>query len=140
MRRISEIILHCTGTVASERTDVESIRRYHVGHNGWSDIGYHFVVKTDGTVEKGRAVEKSGAHVAGRNARSIGVCYVGGLDRDGRACDTRTPEQKVALRALVKELMEQYHLGLSAVRCHYEFNRWKACPGFRIEAFREELR
>lgn len=122
---------------------METIRKWHTDKkpkgNGWKDIGYHYIVELDGEVRRGRPVDEIGAHCAGQNADSIGVCYVGGLDKHGKiAKDTRTVEQKRAMFMLVKRLMEEYGLGLDDVYCH---NQWaaKACPSFKIETFRGEF-
>jgi len=137
-RKITEIILHCTATREGQPTTVEAIRRYHVKNRGWSDIGYHYVVYLDGSIHEGRNVDISGAHCTGHNAHSIGVCYVGGLDKHGKAKDTRTPEQKATLIKLVKQLMQTYRLSANQVYGHYQFAN-KACPSFRIEPFRKSL-
>lgn len=154
VRKIKEIIVHCTASVEGQDMTVEQIRKIHVQHNGWADIGYHYVVYRDGTVHEGRPVDKSGAHVQNRNTYTIGVVYVGGcyyktdsdgkkiLGKDGKyvlGCrDTRTPAQKKSLASLVRELVQMYGLKKSDVRAHYEFAN-KACPCFNIESFRKEL-
>ena len=95
---------------------------------GWDCIGYHYVVRIDGTIEEGRPVERIGAHCKGHNAYSIGVCYVGGLASDGKTPkDTRTPEQKAALLSLIRRLKSNY-TG-ATVYGHCDFAK-KACPCF----------
>lgn len=113
-RRIDYIVVHCTATPEGQDKTVEEIRREHKAQ-GWSDIGYHYVVYRDGTVHLGRDVDFSGSHVAGYNSYSIGVVYVGGLERDPRkpygqlkAKDTRTEKQKAALLALLMDLRKLY--------------------------------
>ena len=96
-RSIDEIIVHCTATKAGQSFDVEDVRRWHLQRN-FRDIGYHFLVLLDGTVQQGRTIAEVGAHCAGHNTRSIGVCYVGGLAASGSPADTRTPQQRKALR------------------------------------------
>lgn len=122
--------MHCTATAEGRDVTVETIRGWHRAQ-GWSDIGYHYVVYRDGTVHAGRPVEAIGAHCKGHNTRSIGVCYVGGCATDGKTPkDTRTPSQRTALRRLVDELTERYP---GAKVCgHYQFAA-KACPSFKIE-------
>lgn len=127
MRRITEIILHCTATREGRPFTVEDIRRWHL-ERGWSDIGYHYVVYLDGTVAEGRPVEVAGSHVAGRNASTIGVCYVGGLDRAGRAADTRTSAQKAALLRILMELIARFP-SVTRIAGHNEYAN-KACPCF----------
>jgi N-acetyl-anhydromuramyl-L-alanine amidase AmpD len=106
-RNIKRIFIHCTATREGQDIDAATIKRWHL-RQGWSDIGYHFVIQLDGTIEKGRAESRTGSHVKGFNTGSIGVVYVGGLDAQGKAKDTRTPEQKEAMAALVRELVEAY--------------------------------
>lgn len=107
MRKIKHIVLHCSATKAGKRVTVADIDRWHK-EKGWNKIGYHFVIYLDGGIRKGRSVEEVGAHVAGNNAHSIGICYVGGLDVAGKAADTRTPEQKAAIFFLLQQLKEKF--------------------------------
>lgn len=79
MRKITEFIIHCSATREGQDVTAADIRRWHVKGNGWKDIGYHFVIHLDGTIELGRPIAEVGAHCAGHNAESIGICYVGGL-------------------------------------------------------------
>lgn len=134
MRTINEIIIHCTATPPNAVCTVESIRLYHRSL-GWADIGYHYVIYPDGSIHTGRPVELSGAHTQGRNAHSIGIAYVGGLDTLGRPADTRTPNQRVALLQLVKDLMEEYDI--TSVHGHNEYAA-KACPCFNVQQWCKE--
>lgn len=136
-RPIHRIILHCTADKEGVDNTVEKIRKYHVEHNKWEDIGYHYVVYRDGSIHVGRPVRKVGAHcVDGNNNQgSIGISYVGGLDTKGKAKDTRTPGQKEAFYRLVHDLLLIYPT--SDVRCHNEFAN-KACPSFQIGTFLDE--
>ena len=77
MRFIEKIVIHCTFTPPTMNIGVEEVRKWHVEENKWSDIGYHFVIRRDGTVESGRPVERPGAHVKGHNSNSIGIAWVG---------------------------------------------------------------
>lgn len=128
MRKIKEVILHCTATEAGHDYNVDDIRRWH-RQNGWKDIGYHFLVRLDGSVERGRPIQEVGAHCRGHNQESIGVAYVGGL-LHGKPCDTRTPAQRKRLRGLVKDLVRIYSCD---VHCHHEYAPWKACPCFNLK-------
>ena len=136
MREINKIILHCSATPEGKHFTVENIRRWHTlpvskGGRGWSDIGYHYIIYLDGTVHNGRPVEKIGAHCAGQNAKSIGICYVGGLASDAKTPkDTRTEAQKRALRQLVETLRKKYPK--ATVHGHREFAA-KACPCFDVK-------
>ena len=134
MRKVEKIILHCSATREGQHIDVDTIRDWHVNGRGWSDIGYHYVVYLDGSVHEGRPVERSGAHTKGLNSTSIGVCYIGGVEAHRtngkyKAKDTRTPEQKKTLDALLWGLMKQYSATLHG---HNEFAA-KACPSFDVQ-------
>ena len=130
MRKINKIILHCTATPEGRYTTVEDIRLWHKAQ-GWSDIGYHYVVYLDGSIHPGRPIEVSGAHTKGLNKNSIGVVYVGGINAmNFKAKDTRTPEQKEALYCLLNELMGTYKG--ATLHGHNEFAP-KACPSFNVQ-------
>tara|TARA_R110002126_G_scaffold78629_2_gene195659 strand:+ start:4679 stop:5128 length:450 start_codon:yes stop_codon:yes gene_type:complete len=103
MRDIKYIVIHATATKEGKHFDSEDIDNWHK-EKGWSGIGYHYVVLLDGMLEKGRKDDKIGAHVKGFNKNSIGVVYIGGLDKNGKPKDTRTELQKEALRELLKRL------------------------------------
>jgi len=126
MRKISEILVHCAATYPGQNTTVEDLDRWHK-EKGYKTIGYHYVVYLDGSVHIGRPVEQVGAHCKGHNAHSIGVCYIGGLNKDGQPCDTRNEEQKEALRILLTELKTQYQGAV--IYSHSDFAA-KACPCF----------
>lgn len=106
-REITDIVIHCTATKTSSDLTVDDIRRMHK-RQGWSDIGYHYVVRLDGKIEQGRDVDLIGAHVSGFNAHSIGIVYVGGLDKDAHPKDTRNDLQRAALLSLLLSLRKQY--------------------------------
>ncbi len=130
MRPINELIIHCSATPEGKHFTVEDIRSWHKAQ-GWSDIGYHFVVYLDGSVHAGRPVEKVGAHVSGRNTGTIGICYIGGVAKDGKTPkDTRTPAQKEALLKLCKDLIGKYTL-VKKVSGHNQYAK-KACPSFDV--------
>ena len=97
MRKIDEIIIHCTGTIPSNSTTVEAVRKYHKEHNGWKDIGYHYLIYLDGSIHQGRPIDQKGAHCSNHNEGTIGICYVGGLAADKTPKDTRTVAQVAAL-------------------------------------------
>lgn len=107
MRTIKRIVVHCTATKEGNKVTVEDIDRWHKDR-GWRGIGYHHVVYLDGSVHEGRPEAQVGAHVAGYNADSIGVVYVGGLDKNGKPKDTRNNGQKVTLRFLLSNLVKKY--------------------------------
>lgn len=137
-RAINEIILHCSATPEGKDYTTSQIKTCHL-QRGFSDIGYHYVIYRDGSVHNGRDINVSGAHCTNHNAKSIGICYIGGLDSTGKkAKDTRTDAQKKSLVKLVKQLLNLYKLPISTVHCHNEYAN-KACPSFKITDFRKEL-
>ena len=138
MRKINEIILHCSATPENKNFTVEDITKWH-NAKGWDGCGYHYVIHLDGTIHNGRHLQKIGAHCLGHNANSIGICYIGGVDKNGKPKDTRTDAQKKALIILVHELLVKYNLKLYQVHCHYEYAA-KACPSFKIEDFKKDYK
>ena len=127
MRLVKEVIIHCSATRESQQVSVDTIRDWHLA-KGWNDIGYHFYIDLDGTIHKGRDIDKMGAHCKGRNRNSIGVCYCGGVEADGKTPkDTRTQEQKESLLHVLKTLKAMYPE--SIIYSHNEFAA-KACPSF----------
>lgn len=129
-RTIDKIIVHCSATKAGADFSAADIRRWHL-QRGFTDIGYHFVVRLDGSIEKGRPMSKIGAHCLNHNRRSAGVCYIGGLAPDGRPVDTRTPRQRRALTALLRRIKSR-HPG-ARIHGHRDFAA-KACPCFDATA------
>jgi len=130
MRTIDKIIIHCAATPEGRDVKTETIKSWHVKGNGWSDIGYHFVIELDGAVKNGRPLHRSGAHTKGHNATSIGVCYVGGIDKDKKPKDTRTDAQRKAMDELIVALTMDYPG--ATVHGHNEFAA-KACPSFDVQ-------
>ena len=95
MKKINTIVVHCSATPRHKDFSAEDIRDWHVKGNGWDDIGYHFVIRLDGSIEYGRMVDKYGAHVKGHNYDSLGICYIGGMDKEMIEWqDTRTENIK----------------------------------------------
>lgn len=130
-RMINKIIIHCTATPEGKDFTVDDIRRWHK-QQGWSDIGYHYVVYRNGDVVNGRDVDIQGAHCAdnGGNINSIGICYIGGCAKDGKTPkDTRTDAQKLALLNLLMDLRKMYpHAVILGHRDLDEHG--KLCPSF----------
>lgn len=131
MRTITLIIIHCSATPEGRSLSFEECRRDHIMHRHFRDIGYHFYITRDGTVHDGRHIEKVGAHCEGHNSHSIGICYEGGLDANGKPADTRTEAQRKALKSLVERM---HHLFPKALIVgHHDLNPRKACPCFKVE-------
>ncbi len=134
MRKITEIVVHCTATPAGREVTAKEVDRWHKAR-GFKKIGYHYLVRLDGSVEAGRAEAEIGAHCLGHNRASIGVAYAGGLDRAGKPADTRTAAQRQALLTLLRDLRRRY----PGVRIHgHRDFATKACPCF--DAFTEYAR
>lgn len=129
MRTINKIIIHCSATPEGRNVTVKDIDRWH-RNRGFDKIGYHHVIYLDGSIHTGRAEEIIGAHTAGHNASSIGICYIGGVDTSMKPKDTRTPQQKTSLRNLIKDLQKKYPG--ATVHGHNEFSA-KACPSFNVK-------
>ena len=129
MRPINKVIIHCSATPEGRDVKTKEIKKWHLS-NGWSDIGYHYVIELDGKVVEGRPVELVGAHCVGQNKFSIGVCYVGGMNKSmSKPKDTRTEEQKESIIKLIKKLRGRY--GDLTIHGHNEFSN-KACPSFDV--------
>jgi N-acetylmuramoyl-L-alanine amidase len=126
MRKINEIIVHCSATREGQEISVDTIRQWHI-RRGWSDIGYHFVIYLDGSVHEGRPLERIGAHTIGHNS-AIGVCYIGGMNKEyTKAKDTRTTAQKESLKNLLMSYKNKYKD--IKIYGHRDFAN-KACPSF----------
>lgn len=134
MRAIDLIVVHCSATPAGRDVSAADIDGWHKAR-GWRCIGYHHVIRMDGTVEPGRPEREMGAHASGFNRNSIGLCMIGGLDAEGfEAKPEYTPAQWEALGRLLAELKGRYpaarivgHRDLPGVR--------KACPSFEVGAW-----
>ena len=126
-RVINEIIIHCSATPEGKDFTVADIDRWH-RQRGFNSIGYHWVIYRNGMRAKGRDESIIGAHCTGHNSHSIGVCYIGGIAGDGKTPkDTRTNEQKTALRSILVELRHRYPN--AKIHSHRDYAK-KACPSF----------
>lgn len=125
------IVVHCSASVPDIKTDAKVIDRWH-RQRGFLMIGYHYVIKTDGTVERGRDIDSIGAHVEGFNAVSVGICMVGGVDADNKPVNNFSPAQFAALAGLVKGLKAQHPNAV--VQGHRDFPKVaKACPCWDVK-------
>ena len=129
MRTITLIVIHCSAVRPGQRSSAEDIDKWHKDR-GWKGIGYHYVIRRDGSIEKGRDIAEVGAHCYPHNSHSIGICYEGGLNEKGEAADTRTPEQKEVLRKLVVQLHRKFPKAL--IVGHHDLEPSKPCPCFEV--------
>lgn len=109
LRKITHIVYHCSASrpKAAAKETAADIDAMHKAR-GWRKIGYHYFIRRDGTVEKGRREDEIGSGVFGFNAHSIHICYAGGVDENGKAKDTRTLEQLTAMEKLSHDLFSRY--------------------------------
>jgi len=143
-RDIKYIAIHCAATPPDMEVTVERIRGWHLDR-GFSDVGYHYVIYRDGSLHSGRdldgdglVLEEVGAHVAGYNSKGIGICYAGGVNKNGKPEDNRTPEQLKTMERLVKELHLAYPE--AEIKGHRDFaGVAKACPSFEVSTWLVEI-
>ena len=134
MRKINEIVIHCSATRARADIGVGEIRQWHVQGNGWRDIGYHFVIRRDGGIEAGRPLDQAGSHVTGHNAGSIGLCLAGGLDDNHQPAANFTPAQWAALKDKLIELSAAFPG--ARILGHRDFPGVKKdCPCFDVRTW-----
>nr|DAX69131.1 MAG TPA: endodeoxyribonuclease I [Caudoviricetes sp.] len=131
-RQIKYLVVHCSATPEGRNHTAKDIDAWH-RQRGFDGIGYNYVIRLDGTVEEGRDVNKIPSHVKGYNKESIGICYIGGIDKNTlQPKDTRTPTQKEALKKLLVELKKLYPQ--AEILGHRDFpNVAKACPCFNAK-------
>ena len=125
MRAVNVIVVHCSNSDYKHHDNVESIRKWHVDENGWSDIGYHFIITKDGRIHVCRPIHRAGAHTKGHNHNSIGICLTGSK--------FFSDEQFKSLKLIVDELSVELGLDKNDVYPHRYFNKNKTCPNFDIK-------
>lgn len=126
------IVIHCAATRPSMDVGVREIRQWHL-QRGFFEIGYHFVIRRNGVIEDGRKQDQLGAHVAGYNSESVGVCLVGGVPENNvNGFEANfTEAQMVSLKALVAKLQRDYPK--AKVVGHHHLDSGKACPSFAVD-------
>lgn len=127
MRNINWIICHCSDSDVAAHDNIETIRHWHVDENGWSDVGYHYFIRKDGTVEKGRDEDKIGSHVKGHNSSSIGICLSGRKDF--------TQEQFHSLEILLIDICGRHDLGKQDILGHCDLDGTKTCPNYDLHGW-----
>ena len=141
MRNISKIIIHCAATPPDRDIGAAEIRQWHTlpepQGNGWVDIGYHGVIRRDGTLDSGRPLDQVGAHTVGHNKSSIGICLIGGVSEDGKTPEANfTTAQWDSLRRVLHDLKSRYPD--ATIHGHNEFSP-NACPAFNVQAWLASL-
>lgn len=127
-RIVNLVVIHCTGTPEGRPTTLEEVTLWH-RKRGFRTIGYHYLIHLDGSISRGRDESEIGAHCKGFNKYSIGVAYVGGCDKNMKPKDTRTHEQKHALRVLIEQLKDKYPDAI--IQGHNDLSK-KACPSYNV--------
>lgn len=140
MRKIDTIVIHCADTPSTMDIGAKEIRDWHVKDNGWSDIGYHYVIRRNGTLETGRNIETIGAHVSGHNKNSIGICLVGGKPIGNQKKDINlfTIEQLETLESLLFNLKGFLQNQNVKIVGHCELDNKKTCPNFDVQKWLKE--
>ncbi|MEJ1365638.1 MAG: N-acetylmuramoyl-L-alanine amidase [Candidatus Sedimenticola sp. (ex Thyasira tokunagai)] len=140
--QIDKVIVHCSATPSDMDIGADVIREWHTIGNGWKDIGYHYVIRRDGSTENGRDMDgdgnvedEIGAHAKGFNRSSIGICLVGGTDSDSRrdAEANYTYAQYSALVMLVQQIKGRHGTDVEVIG-HRDLNSAKACPCFDVRS------
>ena len=120
------VVIHCSAVRPDQMSSVAQIDSWHRERGFKFGVGYHYVIRRDGSIESGRPEWMVGAHCVNHNKYSIGVCYEGGLDARGQPADTRTAAQKATLRQLLTDLHRRYPRAV--IVGHHDLNPQKECP------------
>ena len=120
------VVIHCSAVRPDQMSSVAQIDSWHRERGFKFGVGYHYVIRRDGSIEAGRPEWMVGAHCVNHNKYSIGVCYEGGLDARGQPADTRTAAQKATLRQLLTDLHRRYPRAV--IVGHHDLNPQKECP------------
>ena len=136
MRSVNLIVIHCSATRCNRRFTVDMLKACHNARFGNKGIGYHYYIERDGHLYQTRDESLVGMHARHYNTHSIGICYEGGLNERGQAADTRTPEQRAAMIALLRSLKEDYPQ--AEILGHRELEGvHKECPSFDCQEYRD---
>ena len=128
MRAITLIVIHCSAVKPDQQSSAAQIDSWHRQRGYHLGIGYHYVIRRNGDIEPGRPEWMVGAHCLNHNKYSIGVCYEGGLDARGQPADTRTAEQKSAMRNLLEDLHKRQPRAV--IVGHRDLSHDRDCPCF----------
>lgn len=137
-REISQLVVHCSATKPSLDVDAAMIDRWH-RTKGWRCIGYHYVIKRDGTIQRGRPLNEVGAHVANHNLNSVGICLAGGVNTNNKAENNFTKEQFGALADLLDVLKRRFPE--AEILGHRDFPGVKKdCPSFDVRKWLKSMK
>ena len=137
--KMNYITVHCSATRPTQDFHAADIDRWHK-ERGWAEIGYHFVVALDGTIELGRPTTKTGAHVGGHNTGNIGICMIGGLDEIGSPWNTFNEKQYASLQYLITDLVSIHGIKQENILGHRDWKGvTKSCPCFDVKTWLESL-
>lgn len=131
---MQRITLHSSATPPSLDIGCAEIRQWHI-NKGWRDIGYHWVIKRDGTLEQGRPMHQTGAHVKGQNRHNIGICLIGGVNESHLPENNFTAPQWQTLKTTLTLLCDQYKIPKSKIQGHNTLNPNTACPSFNVAEY-----
>lgn len=123
VRNVSRVFIHCSDSPHKAHDNISVIRLWHVNERGFSDVGYHYFIKFDGTIQSGRNIEAIPAAQAGHNAHTIAICLAGR--------DVFTEEQFDALRALCETIHRE--IPKATFHGHREVSTGKTCPNFDVK-------
>ena len=121
-RHVDRVFLHCSASDNPDHDDIATIRSWHVDERGWSDVGYHYFIRSDGALQEGRPLERTPAAQAGHNAGTLAICL------HGLAEENFADDQFRTLTALAREIDEAY-AGRVTFHGHCEVSS-KPCPVF----------
>lgn len=143
-RVVHTLVVHCSATKEGINYTSKDIKKWHL-QRGFNDIGYHFIILLDGTIEIGRPLNKIGAHVTNNNTGTIGICYIGGIDKNNKPKDTRTKEQKESLYKIINLLCKYFNI--KDIKGHRDYSKdlngngkidkfefIKECPCFDVKS------
>ena len=135
-RQITDtIVIHCTQTPEDMDVDVEKVTTWHK-NRGFDTIGYHYLIKRDGTLQVGRDEDVTGAHAVAVNGTSIGVALVGGGTVDMGWENNFESVQFETLKSILLKLKDKYDI--KKIIGHYEVDTKKECPSFNVPGWLQE--
>lgn len=130
-----KLVVHCSATTPDMDIGAQEIDHWHK-RRGWLGIGYHAIIRRDGSIEFGRHFNESGAHAKDYNKSSVGVCLIGGVNSDNDPEDNFTPDQMESLKVILDVLIRAYPN--AEIIGHNEISN-KACPSFDVKEWLNQM-